>query len=251
VTNIGGWEHRTSITLGDAVAESWVCTRLKKLTMAVRIALDTYDSDFDFVNDVSENDRRAMFREAMVRLAQLLGQLTELEELDLRRSGREVIEASELVMDNSEVGINAARDQNYPFRKPTGYRNGWLHGLLTLGNPDTGNPNTLCYFKDLTKLTVVKGTLQESEQEYHQNMRSEEATWIRDNWRSLVTLEVMYEGFRQDMNQNTFNLSEALKSMFMIRGDLQLVNKARHPLCYESYVAYMNRLREWNLSHHQ
>lgn len=63
VANGGRWEHRTSITLGDAVTEPWVCACLKKLTVAVRIALDTSDSDFDFVYD----GHRTVSQEAVVR----------------------------------------------------------------------------------------------------------------------------------------------------------------------------------------
>ena len=86
VANSSGRDHRIVVTLGDAVADPWACTRLKKLTMVVRMELDTSDPDDDFVNGLSDGERRTMFKEAMVLFSQQLGQLTGLQELDIRQS---------------------------------------------------------------------------------------------------------------------------------------------------------------------
>ncbi|KAF8933319.1 hypothetical protein BGZ47_010925 [Haplosporangium gracile] len=126
----------------DTTAESWVCTRLKELTMVVRTTLDNSDSDFNFVNDLSDDERRARFQETMVLFSQQLSQLSGLQGLDIRRSTREDTEASEVNLDEQEVTINTAGDQNFSLLKPTGYQNGWLHGLLTLGNLEKSDLNT-------------------------------------------------------------------------------------------------------------
>ncbi|KAK3816934.1 MAG: hypothetical protein JOS17DRAFT_778580 [Linnemannia elongata] len=226
VANSSGHDHRIGITLGDAVAEPWICTRLKKLTIVVRMALDTSDSDYDFVNSLSDGERKKMFKEAMVRFSQQLGKLTELQELDIRRSIREASETSVIYLDEQEEAINAASGQDYPLRKPTGYQTGWLHGLLTFGDIDNGYHNTLSHLACLADLRVVKGTLQENDREYSQSMRLADAQWILTSWPSLETLELMYDTFMQDMNGNTFNLPAAFGYLIMAGDDeVKLVNK--------------------------
>lgn len=181
------------VTLADAVAFKWASRKVKRLELSVVFSdlaematCETYDNvsyGYNMYNDNMHDDnndaivpfyqsqgpfvptdsKRALFS-MLERLYRQLGELTELEYLDLRAAPPPSTSAS-------------FRETRTTFRS--------FPGMLSLGNESVGRPGYLRLLEGWKKLKYLKGSMQVYTAETSMTVGQDEFTWMVDNWPCL------------------------------------------------------------------
>lgn len=176
------------VTLADAVAFKWASRKLKRLELTVVFSgmnetaiSKTYDNFsyghimYDDSNDayapyhlsqgpfVPTDSERALFP-MLERFYRKLGELTELEYLDLRATPTPSTPAS-------------SRESRMSLRS--------FPGMLSLGNESAGRPGYLRLLEGWKKLKYLKGSMQVYTAETSMTVGQDEFAWMVDNWPCL------------------------------------------------------------------
>ncbi|KAF9100173.1 hypothetical protein BGX23_004001 [Mortierella sp. AD031] len=167
------------ISLGDAVvARPWACTKIRHLEVAFGIAASSpllRPSDNPYYNrlpgcilSVEEQEQLGMLE----RLYRQIVILTQLSYLDLR--------------------MLALNEQGFPTVTPCGQN--IFPALLSLGDGETGRPGYLALWGRLTKLRVLRGSVNANTDEARVTMGWREARWMAAHWHELEVAEFSRKG---------------------------------------------------------
>ncbi|KAK3846519.1 MAG: hypothetical protein J3R72DRAFT_433979 [Linnemannia gamsii] len=162
-----------ALNLADAVEIKWGATRLKTLQLVIALgdmnSLQANDPYYMRPAPIAFDEDESAKLEMLERLYTQIGELTQLEQLDL----------------GAHVDINSTAGAipniiTPPFRYAT------FPGLLSLGDPTTSRPGFLHLLGGLKNLKELKGSVHGGTKETVMTMGQREMEWVVEN---LVSLE--------------------------------------------------------------
>ncbi|KAF9088347.1 hypothetical protein BGX23_007422 [Mortierella sp. AD031] len=206
------YPSKSCILLEDAVVERWASTRIRSLSIAVKMSSD--GGNPAYLTDPSMEtwtDQDHAHWEMLGRFYTQIGSLTELEYLDLRSAAS--------TPSPTEIDPNATQE--------TPLESTCLPGLLALDDSSSGQIGYLSKLSGLIKLKELRGSIvctkkEDEGEETRVTMSKREVEWFVDNLPALKVAHFLPRGGRHGNTFVFFRAPEVLEPLRWHRPELIL-----------------------------